>query len=130
MIKMLILNSTKNLFGKISACFIAAMFCFHANVFSQCSPCAACTTSTNTGCTVSITANSNTNYTAGAGAKICITGGTYTGNISMNGGTVVVGSGATFNPGSFSIQSGLLEIQQGAVSNMPSILANGNSAFF
>lgn len=51
------------------------------------------------GCTVTISSSSNTNYTVNSGQIYCFTGGTYTGSITLKaGGTICIASGATFTP--------------------------------
>src|SRR5690349_6660691 len=114
----------------ISRLFLLMTFVFVSQKgFSQCSPCTSCSISTNTGCTISITSNSSTNYTVGSGAKMCITAGTYTGSLTVNnGGIVVIGAGAAFNPSSISLfpgGGGTIEIQAGATASLPAITMNG-----
>ena len=47
-------------------------------------------------CTITISTSTNTNYSLGNGQKLCINGGTYTGNIDFNGGSLCVGPAAIF----------------------------------
>lgn len=104
--------------------------------FSQCTTCTTCSVSATSGCTWTVSSSSSTDYTINAtgNQKLCITGGTYTGDITIQGGTVVVASGATFNPGSwsfgiFDVYGGTLEIKSGATATLPSMSYNGSDPF-
>jgi len=62
------------------------------NVYSQCT----------TGCTFTISSSSNTAVSLASGDMLCITGGTFTGQVnftnSFGSRTICIGTGATFNP--------------------------------
>src|SRR3954463_14283130 len=86
-------------------CVLLLSLTFSTKVFSQCNVCATCTTSTITNCKINVSANDASPYTfTFQNNKMCVTGGTYSGNLTINGGnnniTIVVASGATFAPAS------------------------------
>lgn len=104
--------------------------------YSQCSTCTTCTISTSSGCTWTVSSSSSTDYTInGTGnQKLCITGGAYTGNITLQGGTVVVSNSAIFNPASWTlgildVYGGTLEIKSGVTATIPEIKFNGSTSF-
>lgn len=64
------------------------------NVYSQCPTCPV-------GSTIITIPTALTNITIASGTSTCLVGtGSYTGNISLNGGTLSVGVGIDYNPGS------------------------------
>jgi hypothetical protein len=102
---------------------------------TTCAVCTSCTTSSTAGCTTTYNANSSTAFTANSGTKLCITGGTYTGAITytpnVDNGTIVVASGAVFNPSnamSLANSGMILEIKAGATATISSI-SNANTTF-
>lgn len=56
-----------------------------------------------TGCTTTVNTSSNATYNLSTGEKLCITAGTFTGDISLNGTSeLCIGSGVTVEPSSVS----------------------------
>lgn len=56
-----------------------------------------------TGCTITVSSSSSTSYNLNTGQKLCITGGTFTGNIDFNGGALCIGPGTLFRAGTINI---------------------------
>jgi len=83
------------------------------------------TSTTCTSCTVTLTGSSS--YTISTGQKACLPlGNTFTGNITVNGGSVE--SCGTFNPQNFSINAGTVTINGSAT--LSSCYTNSTSAVF
>lgn len=88
-----------------------------------------------TSCTITISGASSTSYTLSSGQRLCITStGTYTGNITLNGGSVcnqgtISVNGISFNSGSIQNQgtlnmSGTLAINNGSFVNKGNLKAS------
>lgn len=88
-----------------------------------------------TSCTITISGASSTSYTLSSGQRLCITStGTYTGNITLNGGSVcnqgtISVNGISFNSGSIQNQgtlnmSGPLTINNGSFVNKGNLKAS------
>lgn len=94
-------------------------------------PCTTCAEDCGSGCTWSVAANSTTDYSIGSGQKLCITAGTYTGNITFSntGGKVCV-SGGNFNPASITVatnKDGVVQIGSTAKASLPAISLSAGS---
>jgi formylmethanofuran dehydrogenase subunit C len=97
-------------------------------VFSQCTSCSTCSA---TFCDITISADNTTDYTLSgnfAEDKMCITAGTYSGDITLNGSTpTICVTGGTFAPASFTNSGGYnfyLYVNSGAAATFP-----GNTTF-
>lgn len=89
-----------NLFkATFSGFLLLCLFCIPPKVFSQC-----------TGCTTTISSNSSATIEVdGSSAKLCITGGTFSGSVTLkNGADMCIGSSATFSASSMTFSGSSL----------------------
>src|SRR5579859_1352087 len=103
--------------------YLLFIFGFTFKSFSQCSTCTTCTTTSSTGCTYSLSSSSSSNYTLNSGQKLCITGGTFNGKLSLNGGTAVIDGGAVFTPSSVPVagSGNLIEVKSTSSATIPGL---------
>jgi len=85
-------------------------------------------TSSSSGCFYSVSSNSSTNYNLNANKKLCITGGTYTGTATLNGGTIVVDNNAVFNPATMPVSGtgNVIEIKGLCSATIPGMNISSN----
>ncbi|MCO6501145.1 MAG: T9SS type A sorting domain-containing protein [Vicingus serpentipes] len=103
------------------------MIIFLINYHNSYTQCTTCSSDCSTGCTVTYSTSSSTDFASSSnGDKLCITGGTYTGNIDFDDDNVVVcvSGSAIFNPGYIDAapgDGGTIQIGPSASATLPAI---------